>query len=54
MVIYPGVGKVAIELSYDGGVEMVVAWWVCGVTWVGLVGFMILGKKTSAEADAAS
>jgi hypothetical protein len=43
MTIYPPVGeRVTIDLVYDGGVEMRVAEWVCGITGVVLlVGFCL-------------
>jgi hypothetical protein len=47
-------GPVTIDLVYDGGVEMRIAEWVCGITGVILLGLIIGGRKTSAEADAAS
>jgi hypothetical protein len=55
MTIYPRRrGPVTIDLVYDGGVEMRIAEWVCGITGVILLGLIIGGRKTSAEADAAS
>ena len=41
MTIYPRQsGGCVIDLNYDGGVEMRVAEWVCGITAVVLLGLM--------------
>jgi hypothetical protein len=44
MTIYPhGVGAMTIDLIYDGGMEMRVAHWVCGLTGLMLLGWVGAG-----------
>ena len=44
MTIYPAEGPCVIELVYDGGIEMRVAQWVSGLTAVGLLGWVVVGR----------
>lgn len=55
MVIAPKVaGPVAIELRYDGGMERRVAWWACGLTTLGLVGWAFLELRRPRYGDSLS
>jgi len=44
MTMDPPRGSVRIDLSYDGGVEMRVAWWVGWITAVGLLGLALIRR----------
>ena len=45
MTIYPaGSGPSTIDLFYDGGTEMRIAYWVCGITAVGLFGIVVFRR----------
>jgi hypothetical protein len=44
-------GPCVIDVSYDGGLEMRIAWWACGLTAVGLMGW-VLRKPTQSRLPA--
>jgi hypothetical protein len=45
MTIYPEQGRQSIDLVYDGGVEMRLAEWVSGITWLILLGWVVEDRR---------